>query len=123
MLHVGSTSMRTSWTMNSRVVFALIVAGLLFAASPAHSEPDLVIDASMWRIISSESGPTNYYTVVSDGGSKYVHARYVPPMKTAVMGFQMADADRQRARKLRWTWRAVTLPAGGDECVSSKADS
>lgn len=109
--------------MNRRLRFALIVAGLLVAVSPAHGDPDLVVDASAWRIIKGESGPVNYYTAQSEGAVRYVHARYLPPMKTAVLGYQIPDADRRRVKKLRWTWRAVTLPAGGDECVPDKADS
>jgi hypothetical protein len=39
-----------------------------------------------------------------------------------VLGYVIPEADR-RATQLRWTWRAMTLPSGGDECVSSRADS
>lgn len=109
--------------MNRRIVLTSIALGLLFAALPARGESDLVIDASALRIIKSESGPVNYYTAMSDGAASYVHARYLPPMKTAVLGYATPDADRRRARKLRWTWRAVTLPAGGDECAPGRTDS
>ena len=102
---------------------AQIVAGLLLAASPAQGEPDLVIDAGAWRIIKGESGPVNYYTTRAEDGVGYVHARYLPPMKTAVLGYQIPDAERRRLKKVRWTWRAASLPAGGDECVSDRADS
>ena len=107
-----------------------IVAVALGAASPASSAPpaegalpDLVIDPAAWRVVKSESGPVDYYTVQSEGTTRFVHARYMPPMKTTVLGFQIPDADRQRARKLRWTWRAITLPVGGDECSPRRADS
>lgn len=100
-----------------------IVSIALSATSPAAAEPDIVIDPGAWRVIKSESGPVDYYAVQSEGATRFVHARYVPPMKTTVLGYQVPDADRQRARKLRWTWRAVTLPNGGDECARHREDS
>jgi hypothetical protein len=113
--------------------FVPIVAVALVSASPAFpaqplpaagsGQSDLVIDAAAWRVVKSESGPVDYYTVQAEGPTRFVHARYVPPMKTTVLGYQIPEADRQRARKLRWTWRAVTLPAGGDECAPRRADS
>jgi len=36
---------------------------------------------------------------------------------------RQADADRERARTLKWSWRAVTLPSGGNECANGKGDS
>ena len=109
--------------MSRRFVVTLVVLGLLFAALPAQGEQDLVIDPSAWKIIKGESGPVNYYSTETDGATRYVHARYLPPMKTAVLGYKFEEADRQRVKKLRWTWRALTLPAGGDECVKGKTDS
>lgn len=110
--------------MRRTLPFAAAGLMLVLDADPAHASSDpAVIDARSWRILTKESGPVNYYTTVEGAEGSYVHARYVPPLKTAVLGYQMPDGDRRRVRKLRWTWRAVTLPAGGDECNSSKADS
>ena len=100
-----------------------VLVAALVTTSPAPAEPDLVIDPSAWRVVKSESGPVDYYAVQTEGGTRFVHARYVPPMKTTVLGHQIPDADRQRIKKVRWTWRAVTLPNGGDECAPRRADS
>lgn len=102
---------------------SIATLALWAASSPARAEPEVIIDPSSLRIIKSESGPVNYYSVMSEGGTKFVRARYVPPTKTAVLGFQTADGDRRTTKKLRWTWRAMTLPNGGDECASGKEDS
>jgi hypothetical protein len=109
--------------MSRRFIVTLIVLGLVLPVSSAEGDQDLVIDPSAWRIVKRESGPVNYYTTETDGATTYVRGRYVPPMKTAVLGYQIPEADRQRGQKLRWTWRAVTLPVGGDECVKGKGDS
>jgi hypothetical protein len=109
--------------MSRRALCALIGASPLLVTSVARAEGDLVIDPAAWKIIDRESGPVNYYSVASEGGVRFVRARYVPNAETAVLGYQLADADRRRAKKLRWSWRAITLPAGGDECAKGREDS
>jgi hypothetical protein len=102
---------------------AVVVATVL-AAAPASADTDLTITPSSWKIIRRESGPVNYYSTGSDAdGTPYVRARYLPPTKTAVLGWETPGAERRHAKKLRWTWRAVTLPTSGDECVASVNDS
>ena len=95
---------------------------VLAAAPPtAHT---LAIDASQWRVIPRESGPDDYYTVVNDGVMPpFVRARYRPPQATAVLGFQIPDEVRPKAQVVRWRWRALTLPRGGNECAKGVEDS
>ncbi len=81
------------------------------------------LDVVHWQVITRESGPVNYYRVLQDESGSFVRARYTPPMATTVLGIQIPDAKRRDARKLRWRWRAITLPNGGDECASGKEDS
>jgi hypothetical protein len=100
-----------------------MLVGTLLEPVSAAAEAPLVIDAAAWRIVASESGPVNYYSVKTEQATRFVSARYVPPLKTAVLGWQTPDADRRRVKKLRWTWRARTLPKGADECRPGKGDS
>jgi hypothetical protein len=98
-------------------------AALAVGAAHGGALAPITIDANAWRVIPRESGKVNYYSVVADPVMPYVHAAYKPPYETTVLGFQLADDDRQRVKRLRWTWRAVTLPKGGNECASKKEDS
>lgn len=100
------------------LVFGL---GLLTASASAQSKHQ--IEPEAWRVVASESGPVDYYSVLREGELRFVRSQYRHPLKTAVLGWQTPDASRSRATKLQWTWRARTLPAGGDECVSGKGDS
>lgn len=113
--------------LNPRGGAAFLLLLSMAGASSARAAPaasrSVNIEASAWRIIDRESGPDNYYRVVRDGDQAFVRARYVPPMKTAVLGWQIPEKERGRARKLRWTWRAQQLPRGADECVKGKGDS
>lgn len=97
-----------------------LIATLLFAAVGGG---DITIAPKDWRIIPRESGPVNYYSVVSEAGTSFVRAKYTPPVKTAVLGWQTPDGDKRSIKKVRWTWRAQTLPNGGDECASGRGDS
>jgi hypothetical protein len=106
-----------------RAILSLVVVLPILVAAPAHAESDIVIEPKAWRVVKSESGPVSYYAVASEDEKPFVRGSYKPPLKTVVLGYQLADEDRQRAKKVRWTWRAVTLPQGGDECSSKKADS
>lgn len=101
----------------------LLVTALAMLLGTASAQTSRTIEPSAWRVVESESGPVNYYSVVREGETSFVRSQYRPPLETVVMGWQTPDADRSRARKLKWTWRARTLPVGGDECVSGKGDS
>ena len=104
----------------------LIIGAILgFAPTVASAALPLTMDVHSFKFIKSESGPVNYYTVVEDAAhGAYIHASYQPPMETAVMGYEIqSDADKEGAQTLRWSWRAVTLPNGGNECADGKADS
>jgi hypothetical protein len=89
----------------------------------AAAEQDLVVDARAWRIVESESGPTNYYSIVNEAGQAFVRAHYVPPMKTALLGWQPPERDRAKVKMVRWSWRARIVPKGADECTPGKGDS
>ncbi len=107
-----------------RLPFAvLLLAVHLAPATSSAAGGELPIPATSFRIVERESGPVNYYRVEQEEGQSFVRSRYAPPMKTAVVGWQTPEADRRRARLLRWSWRARVLPSGGDECVSGKGDS
>jgi hypothetical protein len=108
---------------------ALILAALVTASRALADAPsprpvvEEHLDPKAWRIIARESGPVNYYALIEDPAMPYLRARYRPPYETAVLGYPLPDVDKQGARKLRWTWRAMTLPRDGDECADGREDS
>src|SRR4051794_28906031 len=102
--------------MRRFALFALVASLVAVAPRTVHAD-DLAVEAKTWQIVRRESGPVNYYSVVFEDGASFIRSRYAPPMKTAVLGYQVADDDRGRIKKVRWKWRAQALPAGGDECA------
>jgi hypothetical protein len=108
---------------SARWPFGLFFFAVMLVASVAPAGSDFVVSPSALRLVKSQSGPTNYYSVIKEGELSFVRSRYAPPMKTAVLGWQVPDAERKNFRRLRWSWRAQTLPREGDECRSGKTDS
>jgi hypothetical protein len=95
----------------------VLVAGLL-GASPASPWP---VPLSRFRLVERASGPVNYYSLLP-GPPAHIHSRFEPGFKTAVVGYP-AESWQSRATRLKWRWRAVTLPKGGNECQAGKGDS
>lgn len=102
---------------------ATLFSGLAHPEGGGSGETEVLLDVRKWQVIERESGPINYYRYVDDPVTPYIHSEYRPPLETVVMGTKVAEADRARARKVRWKWRALVLPRGGDECREGKGDS
>ena len=101
----------------------VVVAAVVQVAATGASKSELRMPLASWRVVKRDSGPVNYYTLHNDAEPPFIRGDYRPPLSTVVLGFQVADDDRAQVRTLRWKWRAVTLPVGGNECVKGKGDS
>jgi hypothetical protein len=106
----------------SLVFSGFFAAPNLRASEPAQSPREVAVDLRAFRVVPTESGPVNYYTL-AQGPDSYWHAAYRPPPRTTVLGYAIPDEDRRSVVRLKWKWRAVVLPKGGDECVEGKGDS
>lgn len=83
----------------------------------------LRLDTKAFRIIPSESGPTDYYRRLADSSGAFIRASYEPPMKTAVLGHAIPEDLRRRIRSLSWRWRVQAFPVGANECKPGRSDS
>lgn len=106
----------------ARVVAVCALGAWTALAAPPAPAREVAIDARSFRIVSGESGPDNYYTLIP-APDPYWHAAYRPPFKTAVLGYAVPEANRRSVARIKWKWRAVVLPKGGDECTEGKGDS
>ncbi len=114
----------TSFLVVTSLACASSAASPVEALAAPPTARTLSIDAAQWRVIPRESGHDNYYTVVTDGAlPPFIRSSYHPPEATAVLGFQIPDAIRPQAQVLRWQWRALALPRGGNECEKGMGDS
>lgn len=92
-----------------------------WGATPTPGRPQ-VVDLAEFHIIHRESGPVNYYTLVTQP-APFIHAAYPVGAETAVMGFPIPESRRRGIAALRWKWRALELPKGGNECAEGRGDS
>lgn len=92
------------------------------SSGAATGERKLAVES--FRLVERASGSVNYYSVVAAGaGAPYIRSAYLPGLKTAVVGRELAESEQAHAKRLSWRWRALTLPKGGDECAAARADS
>lgn len=81
------------------------------------------LDVASFKIVDRESGPVNYYQVIEDSEGDFIRSLYKPPYKTAVVATEIPERLRQKTSLIRWKWRALALPKGGNECRPGFADS
>jgi Protein of unknown function (DUF3047) len=103
------------------VLAILMGAALAAGAVAAAPQAPWPMPVGAFRLVERTSGPVNYYSVQA-GPPAHIHSQYEPGLKTAVIGYAARDYQA-RASKLRWKWRAMALPRGGDECREGKGDS
>ena len=81
------------------------------------------LDVHSFRVVENFSGPVSYYKIVEDPSGPFIRAAYHPPLETVTLGIEIPDQFHQRAKRLRWRWRALVLPKGGNECRDGYGDS
>ena len=122
-------------TIIARGILGAVLVGPMLASRSARAEQetypavevnrkDLInIDVRTFGIVASESGPVNYYRFVESPSGTFVRAEYVPPSATSVLGYEIPDEYKRKVASIRWRWRALVLPRGGNECAPKVADS
>ncbi len=65
----------------------------------------------------------DYFSRIEDPQGDYLRASYKPPYKTALYAWATPEHRRRSVAKVRWKWRAITFPKGGNECTKDKGDS
>jgi hypothetical protein len=112
------------------VPLAVSVAAVLCGISSgalATAEGEVLAETPVaperFQVVENQSGPVSYYRVVQDPAEPFIRAVYRPPLETTTLGFEVPDELRGRLKKVRWKWRAMTLPQGGDECRPGHGDS
>jgi hypothetical protein len=109
-------------TFRAWSVLSLALLPAAVAAAPCAPR-SVAYRPKQFRVVEEKSGPVNYYRVHEEAGLSFIRASYKPPAKTTVLGVALPEADRGKARKLSWSWRALALPRGGDECAEGRGDS
>jgi len=78
--------------------------------------PDTWEGRSGWRRVKKGL----YYTIEEEEGNTYLHAETVGK---AINAGRSADINLRIYNRLRWRWRVISLPVGGNEEIKEKNDS
>jgi hypothetical protein len=109
------------------VLAVLLAASLAVAGDAPRAAGEMsvaALDPRAFRPVEGpNSGPAVYYQVVEEGGVTMLRGAYKPGMESVVMGIEVPQELRGRARRLKWRWRARAFPAGGNECRDGYGDS
>src|SRR5437016_5412682 len=94
------------------------VATLTVLGVGAFAAAETRLDVHGFRVVEGHSGPVNYYEIVDEKDPKdsFIHAAYKPGLESVTLGFEAPERLRHGVKKIRWTWRAVAIPPGANEC-------
>jgi Protein of unknown function (DUF3047) len=90
---------------------------------PRPPDQEGPIDVHSFRVVESYSGPVSYYKIVEDPTQPFIRATYRPPLETVTLGAEVPENLRQHTKRIRWKWRALVHPKGGNECKPGLGDS
>jgi hypothetical protein len=115
------------WTLVRRVAAAaaLTVASGGVAAQ-AGTPPGLrayPLDVHKFAVLERDSGPISYYSIIEDPADPYIRGVYRPPLETVTVFADVGDGLRNGVERIRFRWRPLVLPVGGDECVEGRGDA
>jgi hypothetical protein len=112
--------------MKTRPGAGLLLAGALafpaLASDPAGMRA-YPVDAHRFAVLERDSGPSNYYRTVEDPQGDFIHGQYAPPLESVTLFADVGDDLRNGVERIRFRWRTLALPAGGNECVDGRGDS
>ena len=81
------------------------------------------LDVSEFRVLQRDSGPHNYYRTMSEPPDTFIRGVYGPWLQTVTLFAPVPDELHRGVRMIRFRWRALVLPRGGNECVDGRGDS
>ncbi len=110
------------------LALAALLAMSATAADRGEIDPnaqslDIPLDVRDFRVLADKSGPIDYYRIVQEGRDTFIRGAYRPPLETVTLALQIPEALRHGGTTLRWRWRALVFPRGGNECADGRGDS
>jgi hypothetical protein len=100
-----------------------VIAPKELPSAQSLSLKETKLDVHKFTVVESYSGPQSYYRIMEDPTESFIRATYPWPLETVTLGIEVPEQLRQGAKRLRWKWRAMVLPKGGDECRDGYGDS
>ena len=97
-----------------------LLVSLSLLASANDGTP---LDIRTFQVVKQSSGEDDYYAFESGPEGNYLAARYRPPFDTMVRGIEAPEHFRRKLAGVRWRWRVLAFPKGGDDCNPHVGDA
>jgi Protein of unknown function (DUF3047) len=107
----------------SNPLLLLLVAAISDAGNVPEPWHEEAIPLDTFKVFKQDSGPVNYYAVVSESEARMIRAVYKPGLKTVVLDAEVPEAARQRVTRVSWRWRVHALPREANDCGPGFPDS
>jgi len=105
------------------VASALVVTSFAASAEPSRKKlRAFPLDVHSFKVLERDSGPRNYYRTMSED-QDFIRGVYSPSLKTVTLFAAVPDELHRGVRSIRFRWRALVLPRGGDECKPDHGDA
>jgi Protein of unknown function (DUF3047) len=110
--------------------FSLLLVSLIAAGSdggapapPTGAQHQVTLSPRSFKVLEQDSGPVNYYSVVTEGETTMIHAAYKPGLATVVLAGVVPEEARKAVRRVSWRWRVHSLPKDSNDCGPGFPDS
>jgi hypothetical protein len=91
--------------------------------APAVGAHQAVIPLENFKVFTQDSGPVNYYEVVSEGDTKMIRGVYTPPLGNVVLYAETPDKAWHTVKQVSWRWRVHALPKDANDCGPGFSDN
>jgi Protein of unknown function (DUF3047) len=91
--------------------------------APANGQHQVSIPPHTFKVLEQDSGPVNYYSVLAEGDTSFIHAAYKPPLATVVLAAVVPEEARRLVSRVSWRWRVKSLPKDSNDCGPGFSDS
>lgn len=106
------------------ICFALLLAaGDAGAPSSETVSHQAAISPRSFKVLEQDSGPVNYYSVITEGEVVMIHSAYKPPLATVVLAAVVPEEARKAVTRVSWRWRVHSLPKDSNDCGPGFSDS
>jgi hypothetical protein len=90
---------------------------------PASGQHQIAISPRSFTVLEQDSGPVNYYSVVTEADTVMIRSVYKPPLATVVLAAVVPEEARKQVSRVSWRWRVHSLPKDSNDCGPGFSDS
>jgi Protein of unknown function (DUF3047) len=92
-------------------------------SAAAKAEHKAIVPVQSFEVFKFDSGPVNYYSVLTEGDTQLIHAAYKPGWANYVLYGVVPEQARQSVTRVSWRWRVHTLPKDSNDCGPGFSDN